>query len=614
MAVPQPQDYQYRTDVTPVDVTATLEAVLSVPVVQYRYLNTTIPAPVGPLHVGPYAQTNPASGALGWNQAFPDRVPNNPLLIDLGDMAGTIMAAVQGLYGLVHAGGLGGQWAWNDTTLEPNPGVPGYTATGTLAFPASAPAATHALAFSAQGGMLRAGTAMYNATAFGTDSACIGNGHTAAGTQSTVCGGKNNSVLGNNSTVCAGNNNTIAASGTTINNFTGAIVGGGSSNFAGAEGACVLAGVGNSVLAQHGVVCAGVSNSVTNERSGILAGESNTCGRWAGVLAGSGNTASGDRSAVVAGSSNGCSGAKSLIGVGTSNRVVTGSDSCCVLAGFTNTVSGSGSVVLTGGGNKVYANNSSVVCGTGGTLSSGSVTSAIVAGANNSLTTTTACAVLCGRQNSVGSSSHSAVLYGEANAVTGYCAGAMGSSCTATGVNALAAGTQAYAQHDRSVVVSAAPSTSPATDTVTFCFTNGHYFRTLPLVAEPQAALLQSAGCWSTDCDVPATRTVRGTVDGEVLLAALIAACPVRSLSYVNTASQPTDPWSMSPTAADFYAVVGPTGLQYVKDKDEKRIECMDLAAAALAAAEAAGVRAAALKNRLDALEALLTARGVIGP
>lgn len=615
MAIAQPEDYQYRTDVTPVDVSTTLQALLAVPVVQYRYYNTTTSTPVGPLHIGPYAQTNPVSGAVGWNQVFPDRVPTNPLLIDLGDMAGTIMAALQGLYDQVNVGGLGGQWLWSGGTLAPNPAVAGYAGTGTLAFPASAPTAAHAIAFSAQSGALRAGSSMYAATAFGTDSACLGSNHSVAGTQSTVCGGKTNQVLSNNSTVCGGNNNSIFASASTINSFTGAIVGGGSNNFAGAEGACVLTGVANSVGSQHSVICGGVSNSVTSERSGIVSGERNTCGRWAGVLSGSNNSATGDRSAVVGGSSNGCSGAKSAVCIGTTNKVLTGSDSCCVIAGFTNTVSGSGSVIATGGGNAVVANNSGILCGTGGSITAGSVTSAIVAGASNVVSGSTGSAVLCGRQNSV-SGTYSAVLYGEANSVAGYCAGAMGASCTATGVGALAVGTQAFAQHDRALVVASATAASLTSDTSTFCFTNGHYFRTVASLAEPQAALLQYAGCWSTNCDVPTTRTVQATVDDEALLAALIARCPVHSLTYASTSSLSTNPWSMAPSAADFYDVVGTgaEGLQYVKYKDERRIECIDLASAALAAAKAAGVRAENLQLRLDGLETYLAARGVIVP
>ena len=621
MAVAVVSDATYKTNAAAIDVNQTLEQLMSIGVFSYQYKNIATGNAIGTIHVGPFAQPSPDPLAVGWNQVFSDRVPSNPLLIDLGDMVGTTLAGLQGLYNVVQNLGPGGVWEWTGTTapgiLEPKPTDPNYSSTGTLTFPAdaaTAPPTAHYMTFAASNGAMRAGSGMLGASAFGTDSLCVGNNQSVSGTQSTIAAGKSSSVRSNNSVICAGSSNTVYVPAATINNFSGAIVGGGSANTAGAEGACVLTGTGNQATLAHAVVCGGIQNAASNTWAVVGAGQQNTAsGRWSGVLSGSGNSATADRSCVVAGAGNQCSGDKSIICVGTSNRISSSADSCAVVAGFSNNARGRGTVVIGGAGNTAAGVNSAILCGTNCSLPSDASTSAIVCGISNSVGGVAGASVVCGRNNLAGGK-YAAVLCGEATTALGESSAAMGFSCTASGIYAVALGCFANAQADCSFVASGAQTTVTATvqGSAILAYPGGIACRaTTQLPDEPECDLRPLAGCFSTNCSEP-TRKVQATVDDELVLSKVIDSVPLYAV-YYNALGSPssTSPLSVAPLANDFYSVMT-DDLQYIRYKDRDRIECIDLATTALSAAKAAGVRAAALLNRINQLEAYLRAVGVI--
>lgn len=628
MAVAVPQDQPFKGNVSPVDVDQILQQLMAVQVFDYQYRQSPTGPVIGPVHIGPFAQpaTDPNYTAAGWNQVFANRVPLNPLLIDLGDMVGTTLAGLQGLYNVVQGLGTGSVWQWTGAgssaaILEPKPSDPNYVSTGTLTFPADAavaPPTAHYLTFAASNGAMRAGSGNLGASAFGTDSLCVGNNHSVSGTQSTVAGGKSGEVRSNNSAICAGSSNTVYVPAATINNFSGAIVGGGSANSAGAEGACVLTGTGNRATFAHAVVCGGLQNAASNSWAVVGAGQQNTAsGRWSGVLSGSTNAASADRSCVVGGSGNRCSGDKSIVCVGTGNTVSSSADSCAVVAGFANNAQGRGTVVVGGAGNTAAGVNSAILCGTNGNLPSDAATSAIVCGVSNSIGGVIGASVVCGRNNLAGGK-YAAVLCGEASNALGESSAAIGFSCTAAGLYSVALGCYANAQADLSFVASGAQTvaTNAVQGSALLTYPGGVAIRaTSQTIEEPECDLRPLAGCFSTNCFLgtdPETRTAEAVVDEEQVLERLLQGVPLYAM-YYNSLGTPSanSPLSVAPSATDFYQVMD-TDLQYVRFKDTRRIECIDLATTALAAAKAAGSRAAALLVRINQLEAYLRAVGVI--
>jgi hypothetical protein len=389
-----------------------------------------------------------------------------------------------------------------------------------------------------------------------------GYGHHASGDSATVGGGYGNAASGDVATVGGGYSNT--ASG------TGAFIGGG-----GYDGSTYS---GNEALGPASTIGGGLGNVVTATVS------------YATIGGGHSNTASGDSATVGGGYHNTASGWAVTIGGGVDNTA--SNWHATVGGGHSNAASGIGATIGGGGydgikydGNEALGNASTIGGGLGNVITSAVYYSTIGGGHSN---------IASGGAATVGG--------GNNNTASGYAAAIPGGSENVAGGDySVAAGRHAQANHDGAIILadssdfdfaSLVPNSFKVRATGGIRFVLG-----IDGSGDPTwSCLVQDGSSWSCSSDRSLKENL-DLVDGGQILRRL-AEVPIYTWN-----GQGQDPAlrHMGPMAQDFYAAFGLGG-------DDTHIATIDLDGVALAAIQELTAENATLRERVDDLEARLSA------
>ena len=411
----------------------------------------------------------------------------------------------------------------------------------------------------------------------------------------TVCGGSDNRV-GEIAAICGGTHNLAAV----VRTF----VGGGMDNKATADSAAIVGGINNQATGRYAFIGGGFGNRATDLNATVGGGSGNLAGyRRATVAGGSINQATSVGSTVGGGVDNVASGAYATIGGGTENT--SASLNSAIAGGAGNQVSADAGAITGGIANRVLDNYS--VVGGGWANQAGDGGEDLQDGAY---------AVVGGGKENEASGAYATVPGGAFN--------------RAEGDYSFAAGREALAQHDGSLIFADTSGVEFASSTANeFAVRATGGVRLVTAVdgaGEPQAGtplagvlLPAGSGSWATLSDREAKADF-DQVDRQQILSRL-AALPIQTWRYK---AQLGDTRHIGPAAQDFYAAFG-------VGEGERTISTVDADGVALASIQAVYDRLqdkegeiAALKaenlalrtdlSRLEArLDALDTARG-FGP